>query len=210
MKYTHILWDFNGTLINDVAAGIRSVNIMLEKRNMPTVDDMDYYYSVFRFPIKDYYASLGFDYSKEPYEELAVEWVNNYKEVVKTAQLQKGVREALEYFSGLGLKQNVFSMSELNMLCGQLGSLGILDFFDEIWGLDNIHAASKLDLAKSWREAHPDAHPLLIGDTTHDFEASVPLEADCILVAGGHQSEKALRDSGAKVVKSAYELKLIV
>ncbi len=78
------------------------------------------------------------------------------------------------------------------MLLRQLTELEIRNLFDEIIGADNIHANGKLGLAKLWRSEHPDAVPLMIGDTDHDAETAKTLGADIILVTWGHQSEAKL------------------
>ena len=48
MKYTDIIWDFNGTILDDVEAGIKSVNKMLSDRSLPTIKDKEHYRRVFR------------------------------------------------------------------------------------------------------------------------------------------------------------------
>ena len=78
MKYDCIVWDFNGTIMDDVQIGIESVNVLLKKRGLKTLDSREEYQSKFGFPIVDYYARLGFDFDKEPYSDIAVEWVNEY------------------------------------------------------------------------------------------------------------------------------------
>ena len=74
-----VIWDFNGTLLDDVQAGIDSVNTLLVEREIPTVESVEKYREVFRFPIIDYYRALGFDFDAEPYEIIAHEWVENYR-----------------------------------------------------------------------------------------------------------------------------------
>ena len=64
MRYTHIIWDFNGTLFDDVEAGINSVNDMLSERGLKTLEDKEDYRKVFKFPIIEYYKDLGFDFEK--------------------------------------------------------------------------------------------------------------------------------------------------
>ena len=70
MKYTHIIWDFNGTIFADMDAGIVSVNKMLEERGLPIIPNIEYYRDIFDFPIIDYYRGLGFDFEKESYEDV--------------------------------------------------------------------------------------------------------------------------------------------
>ena len=76
MKYTHIIWDFNGTILSDMQICIDSVNEMLSRRELETIPDIEAYRRIFDFPVIDYYRRLGFDFSKEPYEELAKTWIN--------------------------------------------------------------------------------------------------------------------------------------
>ena len=76
MKYTDIVWDFNGTLLDDIRAGIDAVNEMLARRDLATIQSVEQYRELFCFPIIDYYAKLGFDFEKEDYYSvLAPEWV---------------------------------------------------------------------------------------------------------------------------------------
>ena len=56
----------------------------------------------------------------------------------------------------------------------------------------NTHACGKADLARRWRERHPNAVPLMIGDTDHDAETARAMGADIILLFCGHQSRKKL------------------
>ena len=209
MKYTHIIWDFNGTLFDDVLAGIEAVNEMLSKRGCKTIPGKDEYREVFRFPIIDYYRALGFDFDAEPYEKLAPEWVALYNEKSKSSRLQPGALDALRYFEQIGVCQTLLSATEEQMLRAQIRELGIDTYFFEVLGLNNIHAYSKKEIAISWRQKNPDAVPIVIGDTTHDAEVAAAMGAECVLVSNGHQSEQTLLRSGAFVVDdilSAVEL----
>ncbi len=199
MKYDYVIWDFNGTLLDDVQAGIDSVNTLLVDRGMPTVESVEKYREVFRFPIIDYYRALGFDFDKESYEELAPKWVVLYLQNVKKASLYGDVLRTLDYVRERGIAQTVLSATEQTMLCGQIHELGIEHYFEELLGLDNIHAGSKLALARDWRERHPNAKALFIGDTDHDVQTAETLGADCILVARGHQPKAYLESLGVPV-----------
>lgn len=206
VKYTHLFWDFNGTVFADMDACIESTNQMLAERGLPIFKSIEDYREVFSFPIKDYYRSLGFDFDKEPYEVLAPLWVDLYNQKSKNSPLIDGVKETLDRVKELDLELVLFSATERNMLLRQLGELGVGEYFDEVIGLDNIHAESKLHLAKAWREAHPDARIIYVGDTVHDAENAKILEADCLLFAGGHQSERRLSACGCPVIESIPEI----
>ena len=224
-----VIWDFNGTILDDVRTGIESINRLLRRRGLPTIDSVEEYHRRFRFPIIDYYRGLGFDFTKEPYSEVAVEWVAEYDSLVPDAGLCPGVREAIDLIAGERLAggagsetngshrgscgpgdrrlagQIVLSATEQNMLLRQISELGLDGVFDEVLGMDSIEAHSKLPAALRFKERHPDARLVMIGDTTHDFEVARAIGAECILVASGHQSRATLEKCGVPVADNAIE-----
>ncbi|MBQ8140407.1 MAG: HAD family hydrolase [Clostridia bacterium] len=206
MIYTHIIWDFNGTLFDDVEAGILSVNKMLSDRGLKTISDKEAYRRVFKFPIIDYYKDIGFDFDAEPYEVLAPIWVELYNKYSLDSRLHEGAAEMLEYFKREGVTQILLSATELNMLKGQIKYLGIERCFETVLGLGNIHAYSKRELAVEWRRKNPEARPLVIGDTEHDFDVARAIDAECVLVCNGHQSRDILEKYGCKLCDDLYNV----
>lgn len=200
MRYTHIIWDFNGTLFDDVEAGILSVNEMLQKRGLDVISDKDEYRKIFKFPIIEYYRELGFDFDAEPYEVLAPIWVELYNKYSLESKLQRDALNALEYFKALQISQILISATHLEMLKGQTDRLGISQYFDDILGLSNIEAYSKEELVQKWKEENPDSNPLFIGDTEHDADVAAAIGADCFLVCNGHQSRERLQRCARCVV----------
>ncbi len=206
MRYTHILWDFNGTLLDDVGTGIVSVNTLLSARGLKTLEGIEEYHKVFGFPIIEYYKRLGFDFDAEPYEKVAHEWVALYLHHVKDARLYDGVTDVLSEIKALGIPQLILSATEKDMLEEQLSSLGIRKYFCEVLGLDNIYAHSKVELGRKWMKRVCPERAVLIGDTEHDFEVAKAIGADCILVEGGHMPKETLKKCGVTVVKNIKEI----
>ncbi len=207
LKHTHLIWDFNGTVLDDVRLGIRCVNIMLDKRGLPTLDSVEAYQKAFGFPIDAYYRRLGFDFEKEDYETvLAPEWVAHYLAGEPHCGMNPGVRETMEAVTAMEVPQIMLSASKLEQLESQLDRLGIRNVFDEVLGLDNIHARSKAFLALAWKERNPRACPLFVGDTGHDAEVAAAIGADCVLYTGGHQSEAQLSGLGYPLIHDLREL----
>lgn len=206
MKYTHIVWDFNGTLLDDLMPCIDVLNAILEARGLPYVGK-ERYLEVFGFPIKDYYETVGLDFSKESYSDLADEWSALYKAAAEGCGMCGGTREALEYFKELGLPQYILSATEHGMLLDQVAELGIGGYFTELLALRNFHATSKVALGKEWAEREKPQRVLFIGDTVHDYETATAMGADCVLIAAGHQSRARIEKCGVPVLNSAHELK---
>lgn len=207
MKYTHVIWDFNGTVLCDMQPGIRATNEMLRKRGLPVLRDLEHYRELFGFPVEAYYRRLGLDLEKEDYHTvLAPMWVSLYNRYSKDAPLYEGVAPLCRALRARGVRLSILSASEREMMCAQLRERGALELFDEIWGADSIHAVGKSALARAWLTAHPGDRAVLLGDTTHDFEVARDMGIDCILVAAGHHSYGRLAACGVPVVHSLAEV----
>lgn len=201
MDYTHVIWDFNGTVLCDMEAGIRATNEMLAARGLPQLSSLDAYREVFDFPVEDYYRRIGLDLEKEDFKTvLAPLWVSLYNMYSKTSPIYPGVREVVGALRARGVRQSILSASEREMMCAQLRERDAEDLFDEIWGTGSIHAYGKGALADAWRAAHQADRVLLLGDTTHDFEVAERIGADCILIANGHHSAARLVACGVPVL----------
>ncbi len=202
MEYSHIIWDWNGTLVDDVHWNIACVNKMLRQRGLPVIPDLDAYYRVFGFPIKEYYRKIGFDFEKEPYEELAVEWTNLYYGPDAPLSLFSDAIETLHVFRAHRLHQSVLSASEAGQLQKHLAKFGILGEFEEVLGISDIYAGSKIHLGKEYLRRVQPRKAVLLGDTLHDADTARALGVDCILVSRGHQSRAALERSGCPVAET--------
>ncbi len=205
-RYDRVIWDFNGTILDDLAVGIASADELLLRYNLPPIKTVERYYEVFGFPIRDYYQRIGFDFSKTDYTVLAHEWVEIYLRRVKDAPVREGIPPVIDKLSQLGVRQTVLSMTERDMLHRQLDDLGLRAIFDEICGLDNIYAKSKLELAQAWRKNHITERVLFIGDTSHDAESAAVIRCDCVLLTGGHESPKTLAQCGFPVLTTPDEI----
>jgi len=200
-RYCTVFWDFNGTVMDDVALGIKCVNKMLAKRNLPIIQDRDSYQKLFCFPVEKYYGRLGFDFTAEPYEGLAVEWVDLFTSNESSLTLNPGFLETSAFLSENGIRQIILSSSETVMLHRQIRMLGIDKCFDAVYGTDNIYAGGKIEMAKRCLGTKLD-HAVLIGDTLHDYETACAIGIDCILFSGGHGSMEDLSVCGCPVVRS--------
>lgn len=197
--YDLIIWDFNGTLLDDVETGILAVNTLLRERGLPEIKSRERYYEVFGFPIISYYEKLGFDFSKESYEELAHKWVDLYMEYLPCASAREETVEEARRLRRLGVRQIILSATEQTMLEKQVCEMGIAELFDEILGLSDIYAHSKKEMAVEWMKKQGVKNALLIGDSIHDLQVAEAIGAECVLVSGGHQSKSALIKAGATV-----------
>lgn len=206
MKYKTVIWDFNGTLLSDMALSVSAMNTVLKKRALPLIPDLSAFRDVFGFPVEDYYARIGFDFSKEPYQIPADEWVALYSEKMFDCPLTEGAVDALSTLRDAGIAQMILSASEKTRLKKHLEMLSILDYFDEIHGTGDVYAAGKSDLAKMLSKRSELFPAVLIGDTDHDLECAKMIGCDCILFSEGFMSKARLSRLGVPVFESLSEI----
>ncbi|NLM73086.1 MAG: HAD family hydrolase [Clostridiaceae bacterium] len=207
MRYKHIVWDWNGTLLNDAQACVNSVNKILVSRNMRPVT-LKEYKSKIEFPVINMYKDSGFDFGKESFDDLSEEYVQNYLDQFDSIDLHDDARSVLTGFKNLGLKQYIVSASGYQILMDQVERYGLKEFFTQIMGQDNNRGESKVHLAQKLAgslNCSP-GEILFIGDTPHDYEVSKEAGFDVRLVSNGHCSLEKLMATGAKVYPNLTEL----
>lgn len=206
-KYDYIIWDFNGTLINDVDLCFNILNTMLLNRNIKTVT-MEQYKEIFRFPVIEYYKLAGFTFEKESFAEAAVDFIDRYQLASLECGLYKDAIKVIEHIKSLGIKQLILSASEISNLKMQTKHYNLDGYMDAVLGIDNIHAGSKIEIGKAWiSENNVDPSKVLfIGDTDHDFEVASAMGVNSLLIANGHQSKERLLKVNNEVVNEINDV----
>ena len=203
----HIIWDFNGTILDDVDLCLYVLNYMLKKRSLPT-KSLEEYREIFGFPIKKYYEKAGFDFKKESYENLALEFVELYFENTSKYNIFQDFINFQNQLKDKNITQILLSATKEDILTKQLKELNVYNFFNCIIGTSDIFAHGKIQRAKEFfKDTKLNLNnTLLIGDTIHDFQVSKELGCSCILYEKGHQNKKRLKKTGCPVISSFYEI----
>lgn len=207
MTYKHIIWDWNGTLLDDRSITVESMNKVLAKRNMTLLTE-NHYLEVFTFPVVEYYRRLGFDFDREPFAVSGTEFIQEYTLHMKKATLHDGAQAFMKHVEIKGLTQSILSAASQTMLETIIDFHGLRTFFLKLVGQDNHYAHGKEEAGKVWMETL-DFGPhevLLIGDTIHDLEVAEAIGADYVLLSHGHTSYERLSRSGGNVFKNFGEL----
>ena len=198
-NYKAIIWDWNGTLLNDVAYSVECINTLLLKRNMPQIS-ISKYKEKFTFPVKLYYERIGFDFNVENWEKVAMEFMSVYWFGMHTIPVFKDAIAVLNHFKNQNIKQFIVSAMEHNKLNGMVEERGLVSYFELILGIGDHYANSKQYLAKQiLDEGYVPTDVLWIGDTYHDYEVANALGIDTILLTCGHQNEKVLSKAGVNL-----------
>lgn len=203
----HIIWDWNGTLLDDVPACVAALNRLLGRRNIPEITP-DRYRDMFGFPVQDYYRRLGMTFTEQEWDELAREFHAHYADTSRDTPLRDGIVDTLERCRNKGIPMSVLSASEISILERMLSERNVRHFFENVCGLSDLYAHSKLDAGRNLmsRIGAPPDRVLFVGDTIHDYEVARDLNCRCVLVAGGHQSEPRLRTCECEIISTPSDL----
>ena len=204
--FRHVIWDWNGTLLDDTQAGLNAVNGMLAARGMPCLG-LDAYRERFGFPVKTFYRELGFRLEEEDWEAMARDFHARFL-ADTSIRLHTQTVDLLDTLRAAGLGQSLLSAMEQRILDDMLARFGLAAYFEQVLGQDNLHGHSKLERGRSLLRqlALAPASVLLIGDSLHDHEVANALGTACLLVAQGHQSRARLARCGAPVLDSLAEI----
>lgn len=204
----YIFLDFNGTVLDDIDLCLTLLNEMLYDKEKKTVSLLEYK-EIFNFPIINYYKKAGFTFDGYTFEELANIFVVDYaKRNLTESKIFDDVELFVNKVKELDYKVVICSASLKPMLIDQLKHFKVFELFDDVIGLDNHYAASKLDLAKEYVSnlAIDLDNSYFIGDTTHDAAVGYACGLNVILVDRGHQTEEVLDKAKSLILHSLIEV----
>ena len=183
-KVDTIILDFNGTILDDLDLCFNVLNKMLVMYNHKPVT-LEEYLDIFTFPVIEYYRKAGFNFDKEPFDELAPIFINNYQPNSLKCPLHEGMVDMITKWRKENKKVVLLSASKKDLLIEQLDHFNITNLFDEILGTDTINAVGKVELAIEYLEKnHVDKETtIMIGDTLHDDEIASVLGISSFLIA---------------------------
>ena len=211
---THLIWDWNGTLLDDTEAAVAALNAMLARRGLAPID-RTLYRDVFAFPVRPFYERIGFRLEDEDWDALAVEYHDRYAEQPKG--LNPGAVAALERVRARGARQSIVSALRQDLLDEAVRTAGVAAFMDHVCGVDNLNGSSKLDRARELVANLVDAGAartdlVMIGDALHDKEVAEAVGIRCVLCAEGSHAAWRLRAAGptAETLSEALDLALDV
>jgi len=207
-NYNHVIWDWNGTLLNDVDFCCKIINRILVENNLPVLS-LKKYREIFTFPVQNYYQAAGLDFTKTSFEIMGKDFIDEYESKKLSCSLFDNAIDVLSGIQKQGIGQSVLSAYLHDNLVSILGHFKLTKYFDNIIGLDNIYAGSKTHLGLSLVEQLniPKDQILFIGDTLHDAEVAEAMGVKSILIANGHQEKNKLLINNNFVLENLSQLR---
>lgn len=206
-KLTTIIWDWNGTLLNDLEVCVNIINSLLAENNLKPINSA-IYQKLFDFPAIRFYEKLGFKFNEAEYQQIADDFLKNYSEVLPSCKLHKDTQKTLKTLAEIGLTQTILSVMQEESLKKAVKAYGIEPYFKYILGSKNNLAQNKFKSSEELMlilKTDP-KNICLIGDTLHDMEIAEHIGVKCILISHGHHSLERLQEKKVLVINQLSEL----
>ena len=204
----HIVWDWNGTLLDDNHANLAAVNAVCASFGRAPVE-LEYWRSIFRRPLIPCYEELlGQALTEEDWALAEELYHTSYVELLSTCGLAPGVPDVLHDWTGQGRTQSLLSMAGHEHLVPLIDERGLTSHFTRIDGrrFDTGQDSKTEHLVHHLRNQNLDpSGVVLIGDIDDDARAAREAGARPILVASGLMARERLEATGALVVDTAAE-----
>jgi phosphoglycolate phosphatase-like HAD superfamily hydrolase len=202
---THLVWDWNGTLLNDLALVVACTNAAFASAGGSPIS-VDQHRVKFRRPVADYYADvLGRAVDADEFGRLDMIFHHAYRAGLTTCDLAADARTAIQSWSGT---QSLLSMWFHDELVPATETYGLIGLFGRIDGLRSGRGGDRKaeHLVRHLAELETDGRSVvLIGDSLDDADAADAAGAACVLYTGGFTDPDRLRASGRPVAETLTE-----
>lgn len=203
----HVVWDWNGTLLDDLPIVIKAVNRSIAVFGEGPID-ADGYRDHYTRPVKLFYESLfGRMITDEEWLRLNTAFHDHYFRLARTVDLAQGARDAMDHLTDAGWTQSLLSMSPQAWLEKIVARFGITDRLDLVDGLSGPTGGLKAQ--------HLEDHlatlglgggeVVMIGDTPDDAAAARHVGAKAILFHGGSHHLELLNGEGVPVAETLLD-----
>jgi phosphoglycolate phosphatase-like HAD superfamily hydrolase len=201
----HLVWDWNGTLLDDLALVVAATNAsLLSAGGGPT--SADDHRRQYRRPISEYYSLLlGRPVDQEEFVRLDKIFHEAYAEGLTTCALAADAMDALGRWTGT---QSLLSMWFHTELVPTVDRYGLTRYFARVDG-------NRAAIGGGPKAPHLAAHLaalgvdgadcVLIGDSVDDADAATAVGARCVLYTGGFTDPDRLRGRGVPVATTLAE-----
>lgn len=199
MARTHLVWDWNGTLLDDLALVVDATNMAFASvggRSLGTEEHR----RTFRRPVAEFYAEiLERAVDAEEFGRLDKIFHDAYRVGLTTTSLAADAMQAIRSWDG---SQSLLSMWFHEELVPAMETYGLAGMFTRI---DGLRTAVGGDLKAGHLARHLDelgvdaGDVVLIGDSLDDGAAADSVGAASVLYTGGFTDPARLRASGRPV-----------
>lgn len=205
---THLVWDWNGTLLDDNTAVVGATNAAFVEIGLPPIT-LEQYREMYCIPIPRFYERLmGRLPTETEWERMDGVFHRHYSEQRTACGLTEGAAELLARWQLAGRSQSLLSMYGHEHLVPVVRGYGIERHFVRVDGRTGPSGGSKAQhMARHFTalDGISPAHTVVIGDAVDDAVAAAHVGAKAVLFTGGSHSRASLEAAGVPVVDTLAE-----
>ena len=205
---SHVVWDWNGTLLNDNDAVLAAVNAVCVDFGCASLTWAEWQ-ALYARPMRvSYEQILQRPLDDEEWARVDKLYHERYDALLHTCGLAAGAPAELQRWTDSGRTQSLLSMWFHARLVPTIDQFGLTGYFSRIDGLPgDVGGGSKTDSLRQHLEAQTldPADVVLVGDVVDDALAARAAGTDCILVNTGAMAHTALEATGLPVTNSVQE-----
>lgn len=205
---THIVWDWNGTLLHDIHAVLEATNVSFAELGLPAIT-LDRYRELYCVPVRRFYERLmGRVPTAEEWEQLDRSFHHHYWRLADSAGLTDGAAQLLAARQADGHTQSLCSLAPHDLLVPLVRTHRIEDHFLRVDGaLGPSHGGKADQMARHLAalEGVDPSRTVVVGDAVDDALAAAHVGASAVLYTGGSHSRASLSAAGVPVVDSLLE-----
>ena len=192
--FRNIIFDWSGTLANDLPPVLDATNRLLGFHGRPPLSEQEFR-ETFRLPFKGFYDEV---LPEIPLADLEVRFGEFFSASEAPVVLLPHAREFLEFCQSKGVRMFILSSARQDFLENQARDLGVAGFFETIHAgvLDKRHALPGILETHGLR---PD-ETAFIGDMEHDVETALACGVHSVAVLTGYDPPAKLMKAGPEVV----------
>jgi phosphoglycolate phosphatase-like HAD superfamily hydrolase len=204
----HVVWDWNGTLLDDLAATVIATRASLRGLSRVKVS-VGEYRQIFARPVRPFHEALvGRALSDSEWCTVNDRFYDCYRRLESRVRLADGARIALESFHRAGIVQSVLSRTRHERLVAAVEKYELTDYFSIVDGAtDHLDSSKSLALRRHLAVAGTDPESVvMVGDTVDDAAAAGTARLGCLLVAGCSFETMAKLQAAGQVVNDLSDV----
>lgn len=198
----HIVWDWNGTLLDDLSCMVDAVSACQEAIGEPPVDAATYRRQ-HCLPGRAFHDRLcGRPVTDAEWPTITRTFAEHM--AARNPPLRAGAARLLESVTRRNHTQSLLSLTDDPQLRREVKQTGLTRVFQRIDGRHEPGTAKSVALEQHLRTlgAHDRRRVVLIGDTRDDARAAQACGLRAVLHSGGFEPAEQLRTAGVPVVHS--------
>lgn len=208
----HVIWDWNGTLLDDFPAIVAAVNAVLGELGEQRIEPDDYRDHYTR-PVHLFYERLlGRPVEPAEWDRIDHSFHTAYRARMHAAPLARNGLQALHRVADAGWSQSLLSMLRHDELMSALERRGVAEHMLHVEGLRGgggdrkaPHMARHLEHVARLRSELRGQTCVVIGDSLDDARAAKEVGVRCVLYDGGSHHRVELEQAGVPVAGDLLE-----